>query len=161
MNPKVYVETTIIGYLTARASRDVVTAAHQKITRQWWDACRDMYDLVASELVAQEASAGDQKAARERLDILDTLTLLEATEDALALARQLVASHAVPEKAAEDALHIAIAVTNGVDYLVTWNCRHIANATMRARIESVCHAAGHNPPIICTPEELLETDDDV
>ena len=160
MKPKVYIETTVIGYLTSRPSRDIVTAAHQQVTHDWWLTCRDRYDLVASELVVQEASAGAEDAARKRLDVLDTLGLLETTEDALALARELVASHAVPERAAEDALHIAIAVANGVAFLVTWNCRHIANAATRARIEDVCRAAGHEPPIICTPEELMEVDDD-
>ena len=161
MRPKVYVETTVIGYLTSRSSRDVVTAAHQQVTHNWWRTSRDRFDMVASQLVVQEASAGDEPAARERLDVVDTLTLVETTENALALARQLVDSGTVPRSAAQDALHIAIAVTNGVDYLVTWNCRHIANATMRAQIEGVCRVAGYEPPIICTPEELMEAGDDV
>jgi hypothetical protein len=107
-------------------------------------------------LVLDEASAGDDQAARERVEILHTITLLEASEDALKLARDLVTSGPIPQKAAEDALHIAIAVTNGVEYLVTWNYRHIANATMRGQIEALCRSAGYEPPIICTPEELLE-----
>lgn len=156
MKPKVYVETTVISYLTSRPSSNVVAAAHQQVTREWWKACRDRFDLVASEFVVEEASAGDEEAARERMRILNTLTLLETTDDALVLARHLVDSGAVPRKAAGDALHIAVAISNGVDYLVTWNCRHIANATMRAQIEDVSRSAGHEPPIICTPEELLE-----
>lgn len=90
--------------------------------------------------------------------VLDTLTLLEITEPARDLARQLVIGAALSAKAAEDALHLAIAATNGVEYLVTWNCRHLANATMRARIEEVCRDAGYQPPMICTPEELVEVD---
>ena len=160
MNPKVYVETTVIAYLTSRPSRDIVIAAHQRLTRDWWDTCGDKFELVASELVVHEAGAGDPDAASERLDVLDPVTLLETTEDALALSRQLVDSGAVPQEAAEDALHIAIAVTNGIEYLLTWNYRHIANATMRAQIEDVCRRTGHEPPIICTPEELMEIEED-
>lgn len=160
MNPKVYVETTVIGYLTSRPSRDIVIAAHQRLTRDWWDACPGKFELVASELVVHEAGAGDPDAARERLAILDPLTLVETTEDALVLARQLVDSRAVPREAPEDALHIAIAVTNGIEYLLTSNYRHIANATMRAQIEDLCRRAGYEPPIICTPEELMETEED-
>lgn len=161
MKPKVYVETTVISYLAARPSRDLVIAAHQQVTRDWWEACVNQFELVASELVVQEASAGDQEAARERLDLLEAVTLLEATEEALTLARQLVERGAVARTSAEDALHIAVAATGGIDYLATWNCRHIANATMRSRIEETCRSAGDEPPIICTPEELLEAEENV
>jgi predicted nucleic acid-binding protein len=153
---KVYIETTVISYLTARPSRDVVIAGHQKITRDWWQTDRDKFDLMASQLVVREASAGDPQAAKERLEKLTTLTLLEVTEEAMTLAQELLTTGAVPEKAAEDALHLAIAVTNGVEYLLTWNCKHLANATMRTKIEDVCRSAGYEPVIICTPEELLE-----
>ena len=156
MKAKVYIETTVVSYLTARSSRDVVIAGHQKITRDWWQTCRERFDLVASQLVVREASAGDPKAAKERLDILTTLTLLEVTEEAVTLAHELIATGVVPEKAAEDALHIAIAVTNGIEYLLTWNCKHLANATLRTKIEETCRFAGYEPVIICTPEELLE-----
>lgn len=154
--PKVYVETTVISYLTARPSRDVIVAGHQQITYDWWQNCHERFDLVASQLVMQEASGGDAEAAQQRLNVLNTMTLLEVTEDALGLAQNLVDVGALPEEATEDALHIAIAVANGVEYLVTWNCRHIANATMRPLIEEVCQESGYEPVIICTPEELLE-----
>ena len=156
MKAKVYIETTVISYLTVRPNRDVVIAGHQKITRDWWQTCRKRFDVVASQLVVREASAGDSRAAQERLAKLATLTLLEVTEEAVLLAQELVSTGAVPEKAAEDALHLAIAVTNGVEYLLTWNCKHLANATMRTKIEDVCRSAGYEPVIICTPEELLE-----
>lgn len=158
MKAKVYVETTVISYLTARPSRDIVIAGHQQVTHDWWGTCHEQFDIVASQLVLQEVAAGDQKAAQERLDLLDKMTLLEVTEDALALAQELVNEGALPRRAAEDALHIAVAVTNGVEYLVTWNYRHLANATMRTRIEAVCRSAGYEPAIICTPEELLEVE---
>jgi len=161
MKPRAYVETTVVSYVTARPSRDVVVAAHQQVTRDWWKSCRDRFEVVASELVVQEASAGDEEAARDRLTVLETLSLLEASPEALALAGQLLDSGAIPRAAADDAFHLAIAALNGVDYLVTWNCRHLANATLRAQIEAAIRAAGYEPPIICTPEELLETDSNV
>ena len=156
MKAKVYIETTVISYLTARPNRDVVITGHQKITRDWWQTCRERFEFVASQLVVREASAGDSRATQERLENLATLALLEVTEEAVSLAQELLSTGAVPEKAAEDALHLAIAVTNGVEYLLTWNCKHLANATMRTKIEDVCRSAGYEPVIICTPEELLE-----
>ena len=156
MKAKVYIETTVISYLTVRPNRDVVIAGHQKITRDWWQTCRERFDVVASQLVVRKASAGDSRAAQERLENLATLALLEVTEEAVSLAQELLSTGAVPEKAAEDALHLAIAVTNGVEYLLTWNCKHLANATMRTKIEDVCRSVGYEPVIICTPEELLE-----
>lgn len=158
MRRKVYLETTVLSYLTAWPSRDVVVAGHQQVTRDWWKTCPRRFDVVASELVVEEAGAGDDEAAAERLAVLQQL--LETSEAALDLARQLVGAMAIPAKAADDALHLAIAATNGVNYLVTWNCRHLANATMREPIEAVCRQAGYQPPIICTPEELLEIDSD-
>jgi hypothetical protein len=107
--------------------------------------------------VLSEAASGDLQAAQERLAILNTMTFLETTPEALALAKELVQAGALPEKAAEDALHIAVAATNGVSFLLTWNCRHLANAIMRPLIEHVCVSKGLKAPIICTPEELLET----
>jgi len=158
MKTKVYIVTTIISYLTAWPSRDIVIAGHQQITRQWWDAADARFDLVASQLVIDEASGGNKNASQARIAALAHVVLLDATDEALLLAQQLVQSGAIPEKAAEDAAHIAIAVTNGVEYLVTWNCRHIANAVMRPKIEAICLASGYEPTIICTPEELMEPD---
>ncbi len=156
MADRVYIETTFVSYLTARPSRDVVFAGHQQITREWWDTRRANFELCASQLVVDEAAAGDPRAAQERLEILKDMTLLETTLEALAVAKALIRAGALPPKAADDALHIAIAATNGVPFLLTWNCRHLANATMRPSIDAVCAAAGLKPPIICTPEELLE-----
>lgn len=158
MLPTVYIETSIISYLTAWPSRDVVIAAYQQVTREWWRTAPTRFELVASELVIEEAAAGDVDAARARLAELRPVTLLEATDDAAKLTRQLLDLGAMPQKAAEDAAHIAIAVTNGADYQVTWNFRHIANAVLRGRIEHVCRQAGYEPPIICTPNELMEPD---
>jgi predicted nucleic acid-binding protein len=154
MKPKVYVETSVISYLASRPSRDLIVAAHQKITYDWWQ-CRERFDLYVSELVVDEANAGNAEAARERQVFLAGLPLLAVNEAVILLAQRLVADQALPSKAAQDAVHLAIAAVNRAEYLVTWNCRHLANATMRARIEAVCEASGLPAPIICTPEELL------
>lgn len=156
MLPRVYVETSLVSYLTARPSRDLVIAAHQQITHEWWDTRRASFEMCASQLVFQEASAGDPQAAQERIEAMQTMTLVETTPAALSLAKDLVQAGALPAKAGDDALHIAVAATQGIPYLLTWNCRHMANATMRPVIESVCARNGFKAPIICTPEELLE-----
>ena len=157
--PVAYIETSVVSYLTARPSRDVVVAAYQQVTREWWRNAADRFDLVASDLVVSEAGLGDPDAARARLAVLESMTLLEATGEAADLTLALIASEAVPRTAADDAAHIAIAVTNAVGFLVTWNFRHIANAALRSRIERVCRHAGYRPPVICTPNELMEQED--
>jgi hypothetical protein len=156
MLPRVYIETTFVSYLTARPNRDLIIAAHQQLTHEWWEKSRDKYELCASELVLREASVGDAQAAQERLDILTAMTLLATKPEALDLAKGLVQAGALPAKAGEDALHIAIAATNEIPFLLTWNCRHMANAIMRPLIEGVCAGKGYKTPIICTPEELME-----
>lgn len=160
MRSVAYIETSVVSYLTSRPSRDVVIVARQQVTREWWRTARDRFHLAASELVIQEATQGDPNAARARLMRLEGVTLLDATAEAERLARELIASRAVSPSAAVDAAHIAIAVTNRVHYLVTWNFRHIANAAMRSRIERVCRSAGYEPPVICTPHELMEVSHD-
>jgi hypothetical protein len=154
MKSRVYLETTIPSYLTAWPSRDLIRAAHQQITREWW-AGRGAFELYSSRLVVQECQAGDPQAAVDRLAALAGIPLLEQTPEAATLAEALIRGAPLPERAAADALHIAIAAVHGVDYLLTWNCTHIANVTLRPQIESVCRAAGYEPPLICTPEELL------
>lgn len=156
MKSKIYIETTIISYLTAWPSGDVIVAAHQQITDEWWRTKRQFFELFASQLVLRKAQAGNEEMARQRLSALEEVELLEITEEALALAEDLLSKGPLPRKAQEDALHIAVAVINGMDYLITWNCKHIANARMRDKIEQVCRADGYKPVIICTPEELLE-----
>ncbi len=156
MKAKIYIETTIISYLTARPSRDIIIAAHQQITDEWWQTQRHLFDLYASQLVVREAGAGDEEYAQKRLNALKEAEYLEISENALSLAKILVEKGAVPQKAAEDALHISVAVVNGLDYLISWNCKHIANARMRRKINQVCLSSGYEPIIICTPEELME-----
>jgi len=156
MKETVYVETTVIGYLTSRPRQDVLVAAHQETTREWWQTAPDRFELFVSQLVVQECSAGDQQAAEERLGAIESFTLLPTTTEAERLAEALIAGNAVPETHPDDALHVALAAVHGIEYLVTWNFRHIANASVRSAIERVCREAGFEPPIICTPEELME-----
>jgi len=156
MAERVYIETTVVSYLTARPNRDVVIAGHQQVTHEWWDSRRTSYELCVSQLVLDEAAAGDAVAAQERLTVLQPMLVLETTAEALELAKELLQAGALPAKAANDALHIAVAATKGIPFLLTWNCRHLANAVMRPVIEKVCSAKGCKAPIICTPEELLE-----
>jgi hypothetical protein len=155
MKPSVYLETTIPSYLTAWSSPELVMAARQQITRAWWDNRRKEFDLFVSQLVVDEASAGDADAAARRLAVIDDIPLLEATERTDELVESLVKALSLPPKAAADAAHIGLAVVNGIDFLLTWNCTHIANAALRPTIEATCRAYGFDAPIICTPEELL------
>ncbi len=156
MKPTVYIETTIVSYLTARPSRDLVRAGQQQITREWWENQREHYDLYISDLVVSEASAGDAAAAAARLEILGALPLLSVRPEADTLATSLLAQLAIPPNADRDAVHVAIAATNGINYLLTWNCRHLANLQQRSIIEEVCRDLGYEPPLIGTPAELLE-----
>ncbi len=154
--PRAYIETTVVSYVVAKPSRDLLVAAHQQVALAWWNGGRAEFDCYVSELVVQEASTGDASAAARRLDAIRDIPSLSLTEDALSLAVNLVGQGAVPREAGEDALHIALAAVHGMDYLVTLNCRHIANATMRKAIANVCADAGYEAPVICTPEEMGE-----
>jgi predicted nucleic acid-binding protein len=154
VKPTVYIETTVVSYLTAWPSRDLVRLAQQVLTREWWDGERANFELFTSQFVMDEAGAGDPVAAGERLAVLRTLPLLEITDDVEPLATRLVATGAVPSKAKADAQHLAVAAAAGIDYLCTWNCRHLANMTMRGKIEAACREFGFEPPIIGTPAEL-------
>jgi len=155
MKPNLYVETTVVSYVAARPSRDTIVAAHQKITRDWWRLRRRRFALYCSQLVVREAAAGDRDAAGRRLGLIRTLPLLEVNELATEIARALLGERAIPRSATEDALHIALAAAHGMEYLLTWNCKHIANAEIRAAVSAVCRAQGCEPPVICTPEELM------
>jgi hypothetical protein len=152
--PSIYIETSVVSYLVARPSRDIIVAAHQQLTSDWWYNQRTEYDLFTSQLVLDEAQAGDPEVASRRLAELEGISLLKLSDAAIGLAENLIKANAVPQKAAQDALHIAIACANGMEYLLTWNCKHIANARMRSKIDKVCREMGFIPPIICTPEEL-------
>ncbi len=156
MKPKIYLETSVIGYLTSRPSRDLVTAANQQLTRDWWDDHRSRFELVISEAVLAECGAGDATAADERSVVLVDIPTLDITDEVKKLADDLVNRVPLPPKAEVDAVHIAVAAMNGIDFLLTWNCTHIANAALLRRIESICKDWGVEPPTICTPQQLME-----
>jgi predicted nucleic acid-binding protein len=156
MNPSVYIETSIIGYLTSRFSSSLLTAANQQLTREWWEKNRGQFRLYISRYVIDECAAGDDAAAAERMEAIREIPELELSDSVSVLATTLIEHVPLPENAEVDALHIATAAVHGIEYLLTWNCRHIANASLRPRIESVCRDTGFEPPIICTPQELLE-----
>ena len=155
MKSRLYLETTIPSYLTSRPSRNLIIAGHQEITREWWEKRRDTFQLYISQLVVDEASAGDPVAARERLKALEDLPLLDITPEVMELATGILASGKIPRKAATDAAHIAIATVHGMDFLVTWNCVHIANAAIARSLASICREYECECPVICTPEELM------
>lgn len=150
----VYIETSVVSYLTARPSRELVIHAHQTLTRRWWRR-RIVYRLATSQLVLDEAAVGDAVQQRRRLRALRGIPVLAVTEPAAVLAGELVRRGALPKKATVDAFHIGIAAAHQIEYLLTWNCKHLANATIRSTIETICRASGLQPPTICTPEELM------
>ena len=155
MKPKLYVETSFISYLTARPSRDLIVAAQQQVTREWWKNRRSKFEMYISQLVIQEAKDGNEEAAAKRLKTLENIPLLDLRVEASDLAEQFVRSKALPQKAFDDALHISIAAIYGLDYLLTWNCKHIANAEIQKKISRISFEEGYELPIICTPYELM------
>jgi hypothetical protein len=156
----IYVETTVIGNVAGRIHSNPDVASRQRTTRAWWAVASSRLELAISQLVVDECSDGDPAAAQERLDVIKDLTILAITDDARTLARLLNAKGAVPPSEPRDALHIAVAAVQRVQYLVTWNFKHIANATMRTKIEDTCRNAGYLPPIICSPPEIPVDNDD-
>ena len=155
MKPRLYLETTVPSYLVARRSRDLRLAADQETTQQWWESERHEYELFISQAVVLEVSRGDASYAAARLENLRDIPLLPRTPAAAALITHFLASGIIPEVAADDAVHIGLAAAHGMDFLLTWNCRHINNHHIRARIERACTASGLAMPDICTPAELM------
>ena len=151
----VYIESSVISYITARPSRDVVTSARQTITIEWWEEYKDSFDAFISELVIEEIGSGDLVAAKRRLSMIEKLPVLEATENSKTLAKALLAENAIPKSSAEDALHISIAAVQGIDFLLTWNFKHINNANTRDRISKVIIQLDYICPVLCSPEELI------
>lgn len=158
MRAKVYIETTVPSYLAARPSRDLLTAAHQQITRDWWEMRRAAFDLFVSELVIEESAAGDPAVAARRRELLTDIPILPMNGGILSLAEALVNQGPVPATAVADALHIALATVYACDYLLTWNCRHIANAQVERAARQLASRLGYELPTICTPEELMGDD---
>lgn len=160
MKAKLYIETTIPSYIAARPSRDLVVAGHQKLTQDWWEKRRQDFDIFVSQFVLDEASGGDGSVAKRRLELLEGMEQLEILDDVGRLAGKLVESGSIPEKASADAAHIAVAAVHAMDYLLTWNCAHIANAEIFRSVRQVCEAEGYVCPVICTPEELMGGEDE-
>ena len=149
MDGTVYIETSVISYLAAWPSRDVVVFGHQQTTHEWWASHKSRFTLFISALVLREANGGDPQAALERLAVVRGIPSVDIKPEAVTLAQALLSSGSLPRKAAADALHIAIATTHHIDYLLTWNCRHIANAEIRPLIDLICRERGFVPPLIC------------
>ena len=156
IKPKVYIETTVVSYLAARPSADATSGVRQRVTRQFWENYSDNFEFVVSDVVITEIRQGDEIAAQRRVDALAGLTVLELSPEAVILALELINAGAVPPYSLPDAQHIAIAVVNGIEYLTSWNYKHIVNETKRQHIDRVCQAAGYQPTILCTPAELIE-----
>ncbi len=151
----VYLETSIFGYVASRPGLNVIFAANQFLTLQWWNDHRTRFDLFVSQAVIDECSAGDPVAASERLVFFDGIPVLAINSDTQTLAQDILRRVGLPPKAAIDAVHIAAASQNRMDFLLTWNCKHIANPSFRRKIEEVLADHGLASPVICTPQELI------
>ena len=156
MKPTIYLETSVISYYTSRPSRDIVVLAHQQLTREWWEKAMGKYEIVISEAVIEEAAGGDEEAASLRLGSIKDLKVLPATDETRELARFLVKELSLPGKSFTDAAHLAFASHHKVDFLITWNCRHIANGRIIRALLDLKKTIDIHVPIICTPIELLE-----
>jgi len=154
MKAKIYIETSIVSYYTSRPSRDIITAARQQITREWWEKNLGQFDTYISVLVLEEAEGGDPAAAEKRLAALKGIPILGISDEAEKLASVFVEYGPISETHSEDALHIALAITNGMDFLVTWNFHHINNAILKKEISKISEENGYECPMICSPEEV-------
>lgn len=160
MRRTVYMETSIVSYLAARPSRDLIVAARQQLTHTWWRERRPAFDVYVSQVVLDEALVGDSEAVERRAALLQGLPVLDITPEVAELAAALVQRVPLPARAGADAAHIAVAAYHAMDFLVTWNSTHIANAELRSRVEQVCRESGYPPPVLCTPDELMGESDD-
>ena len=158
MKKRIYIETTVVSYFTARPSRDLMIAAHQGTTRELWPDLGDRYETYVSALVYEEAGKGDPEQARMRLAAIEPFRMLDIDDEVRTLGEKIVAGRGIPEEHPEDALHIAVAAVNGMDALVTWNFAHLNNPFTRMMIRQIVENEGFPCPEICSPEELLEAD---
>lgn len=154
MKQKIYIETSVVSYLVARPSRNIIIAAHQVSTSDFWNLLHH-YDVFVSDIVIQETSKGDESLAKRRIGLLTEFKILEIDGEVKNLARKFLSADVIPEKYPEDALHIAVAAANGMDIIVTWNFKHINNPFIREKIRKIIEANGWLCPEICSPEELL------
>ena len=152
----VYIESSVISYYTARRSRDLIAAAHQEITLDWWEKALPLFEPFVSQIVFDEITQGDPEAAQRRLAVVNEFKVLEMMPEIATLADRYYRALEIPEKARNDSFHLALAVYHGMDYLATWNCTHIAAGRVRGIVEAINDNQGYQTPIICTPEELME-----
>ena len=156
MKATVYIESTIISYLVAKPSRNLIVAAHQQLTMEWWDLIRPQIDCFVSPFVLQEISAGDEDAANKRIELSRKMPVLELNREIQKLAQTYFDSLDIPEKARLDASHLAVVVWHETDYLLSWNCKHIVSGRVKKILEKVNSRLGIKTPVLCTPEELME-----
>jgi hypothetical protein len=161
MKPKVYLETSFVSYLAARLSRDLIMLQRQLSSRRWWETMRSQFDLLVSQTVYEECWEGDREAVTARTNILKETALLPLTGEILVVAQRLVDPGPLPLKGATDAIHIAVATAYGCDYLLTWNFKHINNAQIKRKVTRIIEEYGYQPTTICTPDELMGSDDEV
>ena len=154
MRETVYIETSILGYLTARSTKNLILAANIEVTKEWWESRRSAFTLYISKVVLDEVARGDPEIAANRLEILNGVPLVELNQAVQSLAAQFLSRSNLPPKASDDAVHIAAATVHGLDYLLTWNCKHIANAQIQRKLEEISFDFGYQLPVICTPYEL-------
>jgi len=156
MKKTIYLETTVVSYYTSKPTRDIIALAHQEVTRQWWPKAVERYDVYISEIVVEEAGLGDPEAARRRLNELEGFPHLELNDKVEEMAKVYIEKLEIPEKSLRDAAHLAVACVHNMDFLVTWNCAHLANGEIIGKLINVNKIFGIHTPIICTPEELME-----
>lgn len=155
MTQTVYIETSCVGYLTVRPSNNLIVMANMEITRKWWEERRENFSLYISQVVWDEASQGDSEMVKKRLEIIQDIPLLNITETARELGIQFLTRSNLPAKASDDAIHIAVATVHQLDYMLTWNCKHIANAQIQRKLAEICSDFGYQLPVVCTPYELM------
>lgn len=155
---RIYIESTIPSYVVARPARDILQAARQQLTRDWWELQRERHELFTSQVVLDEIASGDAAMAEQRLTLMSGIPVVRVDEEAETLTRNIIDAGVLPAEADRDAAHIALATVHEMDILLTWNCRHIANAFIQAQLRRLAAAAGLTLPVLCTPEELLENE---
>jgi predicted nucleic acid-binding protein len=156
MKPTVYIETTVISYLTAKPSRDLLIAAHQQVTHEWWEKALSHLEVFVSSIVLEEILKGDEQAAKLRFERVSSFPLLEVLPEVRDLAESYFSAIEIPEKARGDSYHLALATWHGMDFMVSWNCTHIVSGRVKRIVEEINATYGIRTPIVCTPEELME-----
>ena len=151
---RIYIESTIPSYVVARPARDLLQAARQQTSKDWWELKRQQHELFTSEIVLAEIGEGEAAMAQQRLEVMDGIKILRLTDDTEALTQRILESGLLPPDADRDAAHIALATISEMDILLSWNCRHIANASIQARLRRLAGEMGLALPVLCTPDEM-------